>query len=195
MESSQSGVRDESLPRLSAQSKAELGNFFEVLAASLAHAREQEGKSDSPSARREKQSVALSGGRSRSSRRLGILLACLVGAILLEAAPSLFQSSPIPLPAALVGRWRTSAPRYADRTLRLSPVAVTFEAGGGTELQYPIDQVRMHQDDKGTVYVIDYLSEGKRCQLSLRYQSGSPETIQFVNQPDLEWQKVEASAG
>jgi hypothetical protein len=171
--------------RLSAEARAELGNFFEVLSASLTYGREEERKKNRPQSARKP-----SGRPGTSGRRMALLLTGLAAAILVAATPALLAPHPVPLPRKLVGYWHGADGAYRDHGFALSRDTVIVDPGDAdSALSYPIERVLTRDDPKGKVYTIEYGSEGRLRRLVLRYEAGPPEAVRLVHRPEVEWVK------
>jgi hypothetical protein len=93
------------------------------------------------------------------------------------------------VPQHLAGIWKTAAPNYADRYLKLSEQAVIFGIGEGQEVAHKIDKIKSEQRDSGTVYTFYYRdAEGQKDSLTVTYLPDSGGTLQIKNSVEI-WVK------
>jgi len=97
------------------------------------------------------------------------------------------------LPEELAGEWKSSDPRYADRSFELSQGYVSLATGDGTAVSGFIQEVTVSQDGVGTLYTITYKHDEGVNEMSLYYESSHGEKIRFKNQPNIVWTKVPGS--
>ncbi len=94
------------------------------------------------------------------------------------------------LPDGLLGVWKTSAPKYADRFFELKREAITFGTGEGASSAHDILSVEKVPAGKQVLYTIRYATEGgKRSEFSFYYDPANGGTIRFKNQKEMEWKK------
>jgi hypothetical protein len=94
-----------------------------------------------------------------------------------------------PVPAELIGTWRTSDPKYADRYFEFDVLFVNFGTGEGTFTIGIIEKIEAVPAGSRTLYTISYDEEGKEGQCSFYYAPGKEKTIYFKNQPSIAWIK------
>ncbi|MCZ6479433.1 MAG: hypothetical protein V3U42_06750 [candidate division NC10 bacterium] len=95
-----------------------------------------------------------------------------------------------PLPANLLGVWKTSEPKYADRFFELTKDAIIFGTGGDNVDTYPIASIERTRDEEGLLYNIHYLNrEGQQYTFSIYYDSTNHGVIRFKNQKHFTWTK------
>jgi hypothetical protein len=95
----------------------------------------------------------------------------------------------IPLPQHLVGVWKTSAPQYEDRYLRITEDSLIYGIGEGEEVSHTIERINVKQENGETIYTFHYKdAEGEKCDLALIYNPVSG-TVQLRNRNDT-WEKV-----
>jgi hypothetical protein len=95
----------------------------------------------------------------------------------------------IPLPQHLVGVWKTSAPQYEDRYLKITEDSLIYGIGEGEEVSHTVERINVKQENGETIYTFHYKdAEGEKCDLALIYNPAS-ETIQLKNRNDT-WEKV-----
>ena len=96
----------------------------------------------------------------------------------------------VTVPEALMGEWRTPAPRYEDRYLRFTTSSLAFGIGDGQEVSHPIRKIKATKEHHATVYTVHYSdSEGDESTLMLTYRFDTEETIQLKNRNEI-WKKV-----
>jgi len=93
-----------------------------------------------------------------------------------------------PVPENLLGVWKTSEPRYANRFFKLTKDAITFGTGGDNVDTYPIASIERTRDEEGLLYNIHYLiREGQQYTFSIYYDSTNHGVIHFKNQKHFTW--------
>jgi hypothetical protein len=99
----------------------------------------------------------------------------------------------IPVPQHLIGEWKTSSPRYADRYLKIAEHLLVFGIGDGEELSQDIEEVTAEEENGETIYTIRYKDiEGEKWSLTLMYSSALG-TIKLKNGNDI-WEKVKSES-
>ena len=94
------------------------------------------------------------------------------------------------LPDDLLGHWTTSAPKYTDRFLELSEVAVIFGTGKDNIDVNFISSVDKQVEGGSTMYTIQYHNlNGMDGQLSF-YWDPSEKVIRLKNQKRIIWKKA-----
>ena len=90
----------------------------------------------------------------------------------------------------LIGIWRTSYPKYADRYFTLEKTVVSFATGAGdsTYTIHPISSVEGQEEPEvgRVLYTVNYSVEGEQHQFFF-YHYPANQTIRFKNQSDFEW--------
>jgi hypothetical protein len=95
----------------------------------------------------------------------------------------------IPVPQQLIGVWKTSAPKYEDRYLKITEDSLTYGIGNGEEVSHNIDKIDVDQENGETMYTFHYKdAEGEKWELALSYSPASG-TIKLKNKNDI-WEKV-----
>lgn len=97
------------------------------------------------------------------------------------------------LPEELAGEWKSSDPKYADRSFELSQGYLSLGTGNGTATTGFIREVKVSQETGKTLYTIKYRDDEGMNQISLYYDSSHGETIRLKNQPNIVWTKVPGS--
>ena len=121
----------------------------------------------------------------RNLKWLGVLIGLGVAIAIWLNAQREYQ-----LPGELAGEWRTTDPRYADRSMELSRGYVTLGVGDGKATMGFIQEVSASQEKGNTLYTIIYKGDEGIGRIYLYYSSSHGETIQFKNQPGVVWKKV-----
>jgi hypothetical protein len=95
----------------------------------------------------------------------------------------------IPLPQHLVGVWKTSAPQYEDRYLKITEDSLIYGIGEGEEVSHTVERITAKQENGETTYTFHYKdAEGEKWDLVLIYNPAS-ETVRLKNRNDT-WEKV-----
>ena len=112
--------------------------------------------------------------------------------VLLYSIFGLWQGSPKSrsVPNKLMGTWRSSDPKYADRSLEIDNVTINFGTGDGTVTTGFIKKVEAVPEGGHTLYTISYVDDGKEEQCSFYYAAAKEEIIYFKNQPSIPWVKA-----
>jgi hypothetical protein len=99
----------------------------------------------------------------------------------------------IPVPQHLIGVWKTSAPQYEDRYLKITEDSLTYGIGNGEEVSHSIDKIDVEQENGETVYTFHYKDkEGEKWDLTLIY-SPVDGTIKLKHKNDI-WEKVKSES-
>ena len=128
--------------------------------------------------------------KSKRGKVIGVIVAAIVLAVLFTWKPPNRD-----VPDALIGEWRTTDAMYADRTLEISPVSISFTTGEGTVSTGTIEKIQKVQDGARTLYTFEYNVDGTRNVVSFYLEPGKPKgsVIRFKNQPKTVWTKDENS--
>jgi hypothetical protein len=95
-----------------------------------------------------------------------------------------------PVPGHLVGTWRSTADKYSDSFLTITPSIITFGTEGQTANAFPIRGVRNHDEDSGQLYEIFYFTpEGDKQIFSFYYDGFQGGRIRLINQKTIVWTK------
>ncbi len=98
------------------------------------------------------------------------------------------------VPDELLGVWKTSAPKYADRFFELKKDAVIFATGEGNVSVHAIVNIEQVREDKQILYTIYYTNQaGEEYKWSFYHDSANGGAIRFKNQKRIEWTKEDAS--
>lgn len=99
----------------------------------------------------------------------------------------------IPPPQHLIGVWKTSAPQYEDRYLKITENSLIYGIGNNEEVSHTIEKIHMKQENGETIYIIHYRDiEGEKWSLTLSYSPVSG-TIKLKNKNDI-WEKVKVES-
>ena len=97
------------------------------------------------------------------------------------------------VPDELLGVWKTSAPKYADRYFEITKGVMIFDIGEGDVDSSPITSIETVSGGRHTLYTISYQSyqnrEGQEYRFSFYYDSAHGGEIVFKNQEDITWTK------
>ena len=95
------------------------------------------------------------------------------------------------LPDALLGRWTTASPAYADRYLELSATGIVLGTGGLKRERYSISRVLQGQDDNGVLYTLEYTNlAGSDYTMSFYFDAAGGGSLRFKNQLQMTWRKA-----
>lgn len=123
-------------------------------------------------------------------RRKSSFFICLILFFILSFIPGCSQDNKVP--EHLIGVWKTSAPKYADRYLKFSENFITFGIGEGGKESYYIRKIKTEQDVSGVSYTLQYEDSAKdEWPLIFVYQPDNGATIKFKNSADV-WEKVDS---
>lgn len=93
-------------------------------------------------------------------------------------------------PNELVGVWKASGPKYADRFLKIDTDTITFGTGGGTFKSYAISKIKKESEAQGMLYTIYYEDEVEdKYTFALYYSSERGGVIRLKNQREIIWTK------
>ena len=124
----------------------------------------------------------------RHRRRPALAAACALALLVAGACgpPTLDQ-----VPAHLVGRWQTDAPRYAERWLEVRPDSLSFGMGRVALDVHAIERIEIEPEaDEGAAYRLHYTEvEGFSDVLVLHYR-GTPAPSLRLGARDEKWTRV-----
>lgn len=92
------------------------------------------------------------------------------------------------LPDGLIGTWKTTAPAYAGRSLRVSRATVAFGAVDGSEPTHLIQRVTSVREHDAVLYTITYAGPVDET-VSFYYDQAGGGTITLKNQRQFQWKK------
>ncbi len=113
----------------------------------------------------------------------------LVGVLALASVP-LFRGTGEPVPEGLLGRWTTEDPRYAGRSLEITPTAVRIgldSAPAGAA--HPITFVTVRRAPQATFVTFEYREEGEAHTLALTYLPPPFGTFTLKHPAEAVWRK------
>jgi hypothetical protein len=94
------------------------------------------------------------------------------------------------VPDELVGVWKTSEPRYADRFLELTRTSIAFGTGEGKADVRSVAAVEKAREDGKILYTVSYADpEGHESTFSFYYDPARAGVIRLKNQQSFEWTK------
>lgn len=95
------------------------------------------------------------------------------------------------LPDDLIGVWKTSHPKYADRFLLLGEDLIIFGTGARSVSAHPITKFAKVPQVSGFLYTITYTNEdGQEYRLSFVHDLEHGGVIWFKNQKDILWKRA-----
>ena len=94
------------------------------------------------------------------------------------------------LPDELVGVWKTSAPKYAERSLEFTKGSIILGSGKGNFDPHPIANIETIREGHSILYAISHLnSEGQEYTLAFYYDPADGGVIRLKNQKTIVWKK------
>ena len=91
------------------------------------------------------------------------------------------------VPDHLIGVWKTSEPKYEDRSFEIDRSTITFGAGEGNFDTHSITNIEV---EKGSLYTISYKDkEEQEFKFSFYYSATDHGMIRFKNQDQIVWTK------
>jgi len=95
----------------------------------------------------------------------------------------------VSMPEDLIGVWKTSERRYAERFFELREDQVIFSTGGWGVTAHPIFRIEEHSENGKILYIIYHPNvEGDESPFSFYYDPARS-VIRFKNQEQFEWVK------
>lgn len=95
-------------------------------------------------------------------------------------------------PDELIGTWKTSASKYADRFFTIEQKTITIGTGGETVEPYTIKKITIKKDsvEIGMLYTIYYKDEeGVKYQFAFYHSPEKGGVIRLKNQKHIAWTK------
>ncbi len=96
------------------------------------------------------------------------------------------------IPNDLVGVWKTSAPKYADRFFEIEKNTITFGTGEGNFEIYAITNIEVEKvrEEKSTLYTICYENEEEqKYKFAFYHYSEKKGMIRLKHQNQIVWTK------
>jgi hypothetical protein len=121
------------------------------------------------------------------THRLSLIL---VGMWLTIIATKVWPEASAVIPDEIVGTWTTETPAYADRAFEITKTSVTFYSGESTFTTHLITGVSSVAFNNATLYTVEYVNLGEAYEFSFFYTNPPRGSIQFENQQDMTWQKM-----
>ncbi len=177
-------VKDGNLSR-----SMELGDFMEQLGLVMRLPRRRKGKEPDKSPGGPVTASAATSGHSSGSWWGPVLL---IGAVLALGYLALRPTAGSdPLPAAAVGRWITSDPRYIERGFALDSASIVFYTGSETAdfTRHSIVGTTVRIENGKELVSLDYIVGDGTMTLAFWIEPGAEPTIHFMNQPDIAWRR------
>jgi len=95
------------------------------------------------------------------------------------------------VPAELLGRWTTSAPKYADTFFELQPDTLLLGLAGGEIGTRPIAKVEKLTQGGETLFTVYYMDplDTKRVEYKLAFffDAGAGGVVRWKNQREIAW--------
>lgn len=99
---------------------------------------------------------------------------------------ALFQDTAVP--DEFLGRWETTAPRYADRGFTLTRDTLLLRLGSHGRASYPVSGVRVTESGDSVLYTVHYKDGSATLEMGLRMEADS--TLRLANLPGVFWKKA-----
>jgi len=94
------------------------------------------------------------------------------------------------VPDQVVGVWKTTAAKYADRYFELKRSSLVFGQGGNSLTTYSVTKVIVKEQKQQALYKIEYLgSEGQPEEWEFIYDAESS-VLRLKSQDFIEWRKA-----
>ncbi len=94
------------------------------------------------------------------------------------------------VPEKLLGVWKTSHSKYADRFIEIKNDALIFGQGGEKVELHALADIHETWEGKSILYSISHLNhEGQRYTFAFYYDPTDGGTIRFKNQKQIIWTK------
>ncbi len=124
--------------------------------------------------------------RSRQTRTKGLVLMLTLLTLIVGCQSRKDKN----VPDALVGVWKTSTAKYADRFFEITKDVIIFGTGDGNSNLHLIDNIDTLREDQTILYTITYLNpEGQPYNFSFYYDPAHDGVIRFKNQKQIAWTK------
>jgi hypothetical protein len=92
------------------------------------------------------------------------------------------------VPEHLLGVWKTSHPKYADRYFEIRKDVIIFGQGEGKSEFHAIADVDQSADGESTLYTITHVNhDGQRFTFAFYYRPDDHGALWFKNQKDIKW--------
>ena len=97
------------------------------------------------------------------------------------------------VPAELLGRWTTSAPKYADTFFELQPDTLLLGLAGGQVDTRTITKVEKLRQDGETLFTVYYVdpSDSNRTEFKLAFffEANAGGVVRWKNQKEIPWMR------
>jgi hypothetical protein len=100
-------------------------------------------------------------------------------------------------PDEILGVWKTSEPKYADRSFGIGKESITFGIGKRNFKTYLTKKIHVQQfpQDNSRLYTIYYEDdEGEKGQFAFYYYYENGGVIRLKNQRNIEWKKEQGNS-
>lgn len=95
------------------------------------------------------------------------------------------------VPAQLLGRWTTNAPKYADTFFELQPETLLLGLAGGQIDTRPITKVEKLTQGGETLFTVYYVnpldSQRTEYKLAFFFEVGAGGVVRWKNQKEIAW--------
>lgn len=120
--------------------------------------------------------------RAVTAKRLVLLIA--VAATITGCQPGPGKT----VPDNIIGIWKTSHPKYADRYIEIKSDALVFGTGGDTFRRHAIAEVEVSRQGDSTLYTISYTNQHEqRYRFAFFYDPANNGTMRLKNQQHITW--------
>jgi hypothetical protein len=121
---------------------------------------------------------------SMTSRRIFVAVAALA---ILFGCESQKETT---VPDHLLGVWKTTHPKYADRYFEIRNDAIIFGHGGENFELHALADIDRSRDGESTLYTLTHLNHhGQRFSFAFYYDPTNDGVIRFKNQKEISWTK------
>ncbi len=118
------------------------------------------------------------------------LLATIMGCQSQSQSPSQSQAENGTVSEKLLGVWKTSHSKYADRFFEIKNDALIFGQGGEKIELHALADIENTRHGKQILYTITHINHhGQRYKFSFYYDPTDGGTIRFKNQKQIVWTK------
>ena len=115
--------------------------------------------------------------------------ASVIAVTLLLALAGCGPESSRTVPDDLIGVWKTSDPKYADRPFQLTRDTITFWTGGGESYTRAVVRVTKVREDGNVLYTVFYVDPADAGRFEFRFAFYYDGSIRWKNRQDMAWAK------
>jgi hypothetical protein len=123
-------------------------------------------------------------------KRIRVVMAIALLAALIGCGPERTKG----VPPELVGVWRTTATKYADRFLGLTTATISFGTGGDESYTRAVVAVEKSQEDGATLYTVFYRDDEGEYKFAFFYEPADGGVIRYKNQKGIAWTRQKGGA-